>query len=147
MALNFPHFWKRGDVITAQKLNEIETAITNLEENINSKISQSVENWLENNSPKIENKSIGKEKLSDSVQSELDKINNIGTLSNLQTENKQDIVNAINEIKNSITGDVLTPEIKEALLYIAKYVVYEKTENGQQCFDKLSNALQNQEVS
>lgn len=143
MALNFPHFWKKGDVITAQKLNEIETAITTLENSIDNKISQSVENWLENNSPKIKDKSIEKEKLSDSVQDELNKINNIGTLSNLQTENKQDIVNAINEIKNSITGDVLTPEIKNALLQIAKYVVYEKSINGPDCYNKLFNALQN----
>lgn len=140
MALNFPHFWKKGDVITAQKLNEIETAITNLEENINSKISQLVENWFENNSPNLKDKSIEKEKLSDSVQSELNKINNIGILSNLQTENKQNIVNAVNEIKNSITGDVLTPEIKSALLQIAEYVVYENT-NGQECYNKLFNAL------
>ena len=49
------------------------------------------------NTPEIENKSISREKLSDNVNISLD---GIGVLSSLQTGNKTDIVNSINELYN-----------------------------------------------
>lgn len=139
MASNFPHNWKKGDVITAKKLNEIEQAVIETDEKIN----DSVNDWLITNPPqvKIKNSSINKVHLSEEVQNELNKINNIGTLTELQTENKDNLVNAINEVKDSITGDVLTPSIKEALLYITAHIVYENDADGQECYDRLYNAL------
>ena len=49
------------------------------------------------NTLEIENKSISREKLSDSVNNSLD---SIGVLSSLKTSNKTNIVNAIYELYN-----------------------------------------------
>ena len=53
------------------------------------------------NTPEILNKSITKDKLSDEVQN---KLNDIGTLSALRTNSKDNLVKAINEVFQSGTN-------------------------------------------
>jgi len=62
----------------------------------------------------------------------------IGDLSNLETEDKTDLVSAINEAKQS--GDGLTDDIKQALLQIARNVAY-IDEHGENYYDDLYDAL------
>ena len=65
----------------------------------------------------------------------------IGNLSNLETENKTNLVSAINEANShGGSGDGLTSDIKEALLECFEHVAW-IDENGQDYYDALYDAL------
>lgn len=72
-----------------------------------------------------------------------DKINDLkedlGELSNLETEDKSSIVGAINEVAGG-SGSGLTADIKQALLQIAQKVAY-IDDDGQDYYDDLYDAL------
>lgn len=140
------HSWQTGEVITAIRLNNMEDGIANPDEVI---IGEYVDNWLESHPEAItiEDGTIDKNKLANNLKEELNNITilqeKLGNLSELQTENKNSVIEAINEIKienDENSQNILTNDIKNALLNIAYNIVY-TNENGEDYYNALQRAL------
>lgn len=144
------HDWTTGEIITANKLNNIEDGIANPDRDL---IGNYIDEWLEANPEAIVvgDGTVSKIKLDNTVKTELEQNTanvatlqeKLGDLTGLQTLNHSSVVAAINEIKNdnnSINENILTEAIKTALLQIANKIIY-IDENGQEYYNALFNAL------